>query len=269
MPELRIVSGDIWQQVHQRLESKRSLPLHKKRGPRRLLSGMIQCGVCGGQMTIIGEGRLGCSSHKERGSCTNKKKIAAARVEEAVLHGIRSQMLQPELIQEFRNAFKKSLNSLPRGLKVFQDKREKQLAEIEKQIAHILDSMQVAGPLPSLVDRLQQLEKTKAEICTLKRPRTLPLRASLPNPGLVELYRQKLDNLRECLTADERTRIKATGHLRELITKIELHPLEKKGAARLKITGDMNAVVGLAAQGQKNAVKVVAGEGVEPPTPGL
>jgi hypothetical protein len=48
--------------------------------------------------------------------------------------------------------------------------------------------------------------------------------------------------------------------LRELITKIEVHPLENKGAARLKITGDMSAIVGLADRRKKTAVKVVAEE---------
>jgi hypothetical protein len=48
-----------------------------------------------------------------------------------------------------------------------------------------------------------------------------------------------------------------------------VHPHEQKGAAGLKITGDMSAVIGLAAIGKKTAVKVVAEEGIEPPTHGL
>jgi membrane protein implicated in regulation of membrane protease activity len=92
---------------------------------------------------------------------------------------------------------------------------------------------------------------------------------ALPNPNLTELYRQKLDNLHESLTSDESTRIKAAAQLRELITKIEVHPLENKGAARLKITGDMSTIVGLSGSREKTAVKVVAEEGIEPPTHGL
>lgn len=80
MSDLQIVSHEVWDEVHRRLDAKRTLPFRKKRGPRRLLSGMLQCGVCGGSITIIGEGRLGCSSHKERGSCSNNKKISATRV---------------------------------------------------------------------------------------------------------------------------------------------------------------------------------------------
>ena len=63
--------------------------------------------------------------------------------------------------------------------------------------------------------------------------------------------------------------IKAAAHLRNLITKIEVHPLESKGAARLKITGDMSAIVGLTGGCKKTAVQAVAEEGIEPPTHGL
>jgi len=67
--------------------------------------------------------------------------------------------------------------------------------------------------------------------------------------------------LHESLTANESIRIKAAAQLRELITKVEVHPLESKGAARLKITGDMSAIVGLSSGREKTAVKVVAEEG--------
>jgi site-specific DNA recombinase len=269
MPELRIVSDDLWRQVHQRLDAKHSLPLHRKRGPRRLLSGMIYCGVCGGPLTIIGEGRLGCSSHRERGACTNNKKFRAARVEEAVLDGVKSQMLRPELIQEFATTFNERWNDLSRERVEIQQNSEKKLVETEKQITNILDSMQAAGALPSLVDRLRLLESTKSAILAGRRSETVPMRPSLPDQDLAELYHRKLDSLRESLTADDQTRVKATGHLRELIRKIELHPLENRGAARLKVTGDMSAIVGLSELGKKTAVKVVAEEGFEPPTRGL
>jgi len=85
-------------------------------------------------------------------------------------------------------------------------------------------------------------------------------RQSLPNPDLAELYRQKVENLRECLTRDESTRIKAAAQLRALISKVEVYPQELKGAARLKITGDMSAVVGLTGGCKKTAVQVVAEE---------
>ena len=111
------------------------------------------------------------------------------------------------------------------------------------------------------------MENDKLQVSA--QPEKVQIYPTLPDASLVNLYRQELDNLRECLTADAGTRAKATHHLRTLISKVEIHPLPAKGAARLKITGDLCAVVGLTDRAQKTAVSMVAEEGLEPPTPGL
>ena len=265
IPELQIVSHKLWDAVHRRLDTKRTLPPRMRRAPRRLLSGILQCGVCGGSMTIIGEGRLGCSSHKERGTCSNNKKISAARAENAVLQGIKVQMLQPEIIREFANAFKQRLADLSHTLTSTREKNEQQFADVEKQISRILDSMQAARPLPSLVNRLKQLEATQAQISAQKPLDRSPPFASLPSPDLAELYRKKIDKLHECLTRDQLTRVKAATQIRTLINKVEVHPIEPKGAARLKITGDMSAVVGLTGGKRKNRCTGGSGGGNRTP----
>ena len=162
--ELRIVSDTLWERVHHRLDAKQALPFHKKRGPRRLLSGIMHCGICGGPMTIIGEGRLGCSANKERGTCTNGKKVAAARVENAVLDGIKSQMLQPELIRAFADTFKRCIALYFQSQDENHRQVEKQRVQLDTKIERLLDAVQQGGPLPSLVARLQELEKSKGSL---------------------------------------------------------------------------------------------------------
>jgi hypothetical protein len=192
-----------------------------------------------------------------------------ACVEEAVLQGIKAEMLRPKLIQEFANAFRQHLVHLSQTATRDRERNEVQLVDINKQITRILDSMQAAGPLPSLVNRLKQLEESKAKISAQKPSVSSSRLPVLPNPDLAELYRAKVDKLHEYLTRDQPTRIKAATQLRTLINRVEVHPLEPKGAARLKITGDMSAVIGLTGGSGKTAVQVVAEEGIEPPTHGL
>ena len=83
----------------------------------------------------------------------------------------------------------------------------------------------------------------------------------MPDPVLADLYRQKLDNLRESLTADIPTQVKVATQLRALINKIEVHPMSAKRAVRLKVVGDMSGVFGLSEGVRKTAVQVVAEEG--------
>jgi hypothetical protein len=70
-------------------------------------------------------------------------------------------------------------------------------------IAHFSPTLTGRQEFPSLVGRLQQLEKTKAQILEIKPSRKVPPCPALPNPNLTELYRQKLDRLHESLTADQ------------------------------------------------------------------
>jgi site-specific DNA recombinase len=124
---------------------------------------------------MVGEGRLGCSGHKERGSCSNSKKISAARVEDAVLEGLRARMLHPELIREFTKTFSETLAHLLKANLETGETQAKRLTEIDKQISRIIDSMEVAGPFPSLVRRPRELELSHRQVIAgpqtkLKRP---------------------------------------------------------------------------------------------------
>ena len=56
-PELRVVSDDLWNQA-QVLKSRFSAqPSRKSRRAKRLLSGLLTCGECGGGFTIVRPGK--------------------------------------------------------------------------------------------------------------------------------------------------------------------------------------------------------------------
>ena len=44
-----------------------------------LLTGLLECGVCGGGYTIMGKDRYGCAGHRNKGTCGNDRTIAARR----------------------------------------------------------------------------------------------------------------------------------------------------------------------------------------------
>jgi site-specific DNA recombinase len=78
--ELRIIDDALWDQVQARLGAVRASPAVEKarahrfwerRGAQHLLTGLVQCGVCGGPMAAIGRHYLGCSAASRQGSCAN------------------------------------------------------------------------------------------------------------------------------------------------------------------------------------------------------
>ena len=194
VPELRIISDVEWIAVHDRLDSKQSMPLSKRRSPKRLFSGLIQCSECGGPMTIIGEGRIGCSNHRERGSCTNNKKLSAERIENAVLQGVKEQLLQPALLKEFENAFQSAIDELSAAEADGANDHEKAVKSVNQQIEKIVDSMAAAGPMPSLTTRLRELEAKKVELSRQKPTQFSTANIPLPRMNLMSSYRKRIDN---------------------------------------------------------------------------
>ena len=114
VPELRIVDDKLWQAVKDRqeeltqkyatvIEATRSARANRLNGthrPRHLLSGLLECGACGGPYAMRGQDRYGCSNHVMNGSCSNGRGIRRAILEERVLAGLKDRLMAPELAAE-------------------------------------------------------------------------------------------------------------------------------------------------------------------------
>ncbi|MCP6071511.1 hypothetical protein NL367_28130, partial [Klebsiella pneumoniae] len=88
-PGLRIVSDDMWQAVKRRrdvlveqykplldgLRAAQASRMHRARRPVTLLSGLVECGVCGGTVGLAVNGRFGCINHHRRHICANNRTI--------------------------------------------------------------------------------------------------------------------------------------------------------------------------------------------------
>jgi len=112
VPHLRIVSDELWNQA-QAIKSRYSTQSGQKaRRPRRLLSGLLHCGDCGGSYTISRPGKYGCSTHREKGTCSNGRQIAINKLEQRVLSGLKTNLLQPELVAEFCREFERALSGM-------------------------------------------------------------------------------------------------------------------------------------------------------------
>ena len=92
VPELRIVDDALWQAAKVRqgeLSEKYATViaatreahanrLNRTHRLRHLLSGLLECGVCGGPYAMRGQDRYGCSNHAMTGACANGRSIRPA-----------------------------------------------------------------------------------------------------------------------------------------------------------------------------------------------
>jgi DNA invertase Pin-like site-specific DNA recombinase len=65
VPHLRIIDQETWEAVQALKGRYSSLRGNKRQTRKRLLSGLLRCGACGGTMTIINRERYSCSAKRE------------------------------------------------------------------------------------------------------------------------------------------------------------------------------------------------------------
>jgi hypothetical protein len=91
-------------------------------------------------MSVIGSGgRLGCSNHVERGTCTNRRTVARDKVLNRVLVGLKDRLLAPALVQEFVAAYIAEVNAANRERGTRQAGLQGQVAKLDRQIRNLLE----------------------------------------------------------------------------------------------------------------------------------
>ena len=65
-----------------------------------LLSGLLECGVCGGGFTIIDAANYGCATHRSRGTCSNDLRVRREELERRVLDGLKERLLALDLVED-------------------------------------------------------------------------------------------------------------------------------------------------------------------------
>lgn len=274
VPALRIIDDATWAAVQrQRRGYTRQAP-HQARRPKHLLSGLLRCGRCGGPVTVVAAGQVGCARHRESGTCGNHRRVTIARLEPAVFEGIRDHLLDPQHVADYvrkRQALAAAERANAGRTEATHRKRLDRLTgQIRRAVAAILDGTDS----PELRQQLRQMEGEKADLeQALKAAEPAPV-VTL-HPGLADQYRDSVARLREAL-ADPKHRAEAVLILRELIEGIAIHHGERRGDVEIELTGQLQALAYAAEPTAAPAqivnarmITMVAPDGFEPPTKGL
>ncbi|WP_390894591.1 recombinase family protein [Bradyrhizobium diazoefficiens] len=257
------------------------------RAPKRVFSGLIKCGSCGGGMSSVGSDRKGlrlqCSAHRESGSCNNSRRIYLDAIEALAIKGLRQHLAHPQMITEFVDAYNAERKRLKKVATTERARLERRLDEIEREMKRIVDSIVITGmPPEQFVARMQELEAEKVRVMA-------GLEKAKESDNVIALHPKALDRYKRAVVelADHLKRGTPTefATIRELVTAIVVHasPSRPGGAGtkadteddrsvRIEIKGRLAALCGNPALFPNIAMsggKMVAGEGLEPPTPGL
>ena len=272
VPDLRIIDDRLWERaqgIKAQLRPEARTTTHRRRRPKRLLSGMLFCGCCGNGFTIVRPDRYGCSAYREKGVCDNKRTITAETLEKRVFDGLRDQLLHPEAVEAFIKEFHAELRRRRKEEAKRRTDSERKLREVTAKVDRIVNAIADGTDTPSMHGLLIDLERQKAEMASdlaeIEDPKVLDI-----HPNVAGVYRRKIENLEEALRAPGDARLQAMATLRTLVDKIVLYPGEKRGEMEIEIQGELAAVLHFAGGDpvplEVSMLKLVAGAGFEPAT---
>jgi DNA invertase Pin-like site-specific DNA recombinase len=223
---LRIVSDALWQRVKARqARTKASQPAMTVRGTsvrkggggkpgKYLFTGVLACDVCGASFVLRNRESYSCATHWHGGACANTINVARSVVQEVILDGIREDLADPVVVDEFERRFHAAM----RNSRQAQADPGKRIAQLEREVANVANA--IANGL--LSDTLAQKLRTAEEELTRLRARRCGTPPALIVPNVRRRFLEMVNGLDQVLMLDpERGRETLRGILDD---KIRLRP---------------------------------------------
>lgn len=275
MPELRIVDDATWQAVRERRERYEGHGPRRHVRPKKLLSGLARCGVCGGSVIVVGNEKWGCSAARDARACTNRNLVTTAVLERRVLATLQEQLLSPESVALYVREYHLGMAREQKESAARRAKLERKLAEVEGRIGRLAEAIAAGGrefvEIRDLMSRARADRDALAE--EIANIEALPVVALHPN--IAEDYRRNVRALAQAV-ADPDMQLEAVPAIRALIESVTLTPAREGRGCDIKVAGRLEQLIALATgrpvrsgDVPEGTVKMVAAGRLELPTSGL
>jgi DNA invertase Pin-like site-specific DNA recombinase len=270
-PELRIVSDELWEMVQLKRKEKVSGGVQKNGGMSRteasrryLLSSLMKCGMCGGNIlvTTTSPTRYGCSTHRYRGTCTNKTTIRQDQLGRAFVsalsENLRSDDLRGELVQALHKYLLKMEDQKTEAMKSVEaqkDELESNRAALLRHQANLLKAIRESGGCRALYEDLKEVE---GKISRIDEILTAPAVQTPTREIRVEEVRAFVENevnqFQELLLSAPE---KVKAEFQRRITSITLTPDVDKHGPIYRVAGDVDLFSVPAGALQTNQVDLI------------
>ena len=278
-PHLAIIDADLFAAARDRKAKASHAGMQGARRPKHMLSGLLRCGACGGGMQVhdrdkTGKTRIRCSTVSESGTCDHRRVYYRETVEQAVLHGLKRELAEPRLIAEYVKTYQEERRRLAADSTARCAKLEHKLGEIRRSITRLVDALASGmASADSVRERLLDLEneKRQAEADLADASTTVDVIAL--HPAAVRRYLEQIEQLSMDLqSAAGFQSIPSAEWFRSLVERVIVHPTPARAPLDIELRGHLSSLLSIpnmAPKARHSGGPLVAGEGLEPPTPGL
>ena len=274
-PEYRIIDQALWDAAQARCAGRVVTPVEagSMRRPKRMLSGLLKCGGCGGGMSAVGQDksgktRIACTRHQAGAHCDNPKTFYLNIVEELVVDTLRKELETPAMLAEYVTAYNEARVEFARQTARRRNTLEKKIHDLDAECDRLLQLLikNVGNEDRIGADMKAKDEQLKALRVELEQE-PAPVDVVALHPGTVQRYQAQLEALHAEISDDIQKNAPEIGALmRELIHSITLYPTEKWGGVSLEIQGKLRLLLEGNQPRQKSGGTLVAGAGFEPTT---
>jgi site-specific DNA recombinase len=232
-PDMRIVDEDIWQTAQRVRESRGGPQIHKQRGPKRLLSGLVYCGCCGAKYNIATRDFMRCSARTNSGTCMDSRLIRVADLEHRVLSALEQTLFTDAKYDAAVSAYQGDFARAQGGRGADKAKLAAELADNQKKTDRLLRMVEDGHADPAIAGPRLMLLAAKKRDLTVEinvRPDDAPL---IPMGDGVASYRRLVKSLR-LGTADSDV-VEATALVRGFVQRVTIHASEDDEPQALEI----------------------------------
>jgi site-specific DNA recombinase len=272
VPGLRIVPEDLWTIAQEMKAAEAFRPPERQMRPKHLFSGLMACSACGGAYVAIGKDHVGCSRHKESGTCANGGGTRRSEIERRVLAAVQRKLLAPEALRAALKAYHEERARLRSQARSRQGELEGRLPKLAREIERLVDAICDGTATSASNARLVALEAEKTDAVAELARLAADHRIIALHPGAIEAYTRDVAELQATLASGAIHRPEAIRRLRRLVDHIEIRPMGRGRAPEILLHGRLSELMNLPERQPgtpPSSRAVVAGEGLEPPTLGL
>lgn len=251
VPHLAIVDGETFDAAGARKSGRRAAHDAGARPSRsrRLLSGLLRCGVCGSGMSVhdtnAGRTRVRCSRVRESGSCSNHRIVYLDRIERAVVDGVRQNLAHPDLMAEYLRTYREERRAAIAEATRSRDRLARRDADVTASIKRFIDALgRGTLPVEMIEQEVAKLEAERAQIVAELEVASSAVPVVELHPQAVERFRRDAETLHERIedlaAGGDRAPMDA---FRSLISTVIVTPIEDR-ALSIEVRGRLAALLG-------------------------
>jgi site-specific DNA recombinase len=141
---LRIISTELFKAAQERKTERAHASHHTRKRAKRLLSGLLRCGCCGGGMSVAStrqRARIVCTKTHEAGTCENRRYYYLEEIERRVIDGLRDNLGTREAITYFVDLYNAKRRKASATARIRSADLERKLAASERELKRAIDGM--------------------------------------------------------------------------------------------------------------------------------